>query len=232
MPHLFFDYWWVFGLLPVRSCSTPCRLQDLSSPTRNQTWVLAVKSVRSQPLNCKGTLFIWESKIYTKMFLEALCGWVFRDKMAPQYSNWTGQLEMCLGTSKYHCLELFSLGGFSISLKKPSLRCVRLPVFWNSKSHHSSMELHFAHFLLWVSLFSPGLYFSFSEDKLLWHNYQQWVKGISHHLIFRLLHLTSDSVVSSIQLPSDSGGGGGAELGFPYQCIILQTLRFYILLTC
>ena len=46
------------------------------------------------------------------MFLEALCGWVLRDKMAPQYSNWTGQLEMWLGTCKYHCLELFSLGVF------------------------------------------------------------------------------------------------------------------------
>lgn len=126
---------------------------------------------------------------------------------------------------------LFSGWFFNFS-KEASLRRVRLPVFWNSKSHHSSMELHFAHFLLWVSLFSPGLYFSFSEDKLLWHNYQQWVKGVSHHLIFRLLHLTSDSVVSSIQLPSDSGGGGGAELGFPYQCIILQTLRFSIPLTC
>ena len=79
-----------------------------------------------------------------------------------------------------------------------------------SKSYHSSTELHSAHFLFWVSLFSPGLSV-FSEDKLLWPNYQHWVKGISQHLIFRLLHLTSVSVMSSIQLSSDPGGWGGGE---------------------
>ena len=62
--NLFFDYWWIFGLLPV--LFPHCRLWDLSSPTRNQTWVLAVKSVKSQPLNCKGTLFISESKYIYK----------------------------------------------------------------------------------------------------------------------------------------------------------------------
>jgi len=158
-------------LLPV--LFPHCRLWDLSSPTRNQTWVLAVKSVKSQPLNCKGTLFISESK-YIYKNVSGSPVWM---GLKRQNDSTVEQLDWSAGNVAWDLQislsgALFS-GGFSVSLKKAQLRCVRLPVFWTFKTYHSSTELHFAHFLFWVSLFSPGLYFSFSEDKLLWHNYQQ-----------------------------------------------------------
>lgn len=135
---------------------------------------------------------------------------------------------MCLGTSKYRCLELFSLGGFSISLKAQPKTCEAASILELQVSHTQIRNFTLPIFALGFTLLSRSLFQFFRrQTPVALVTSSEW-RGKVTTSFFRLppSHLRLCGVLHSTA-KWFWGWGWGRESGFPYQCIILQTLGLY-----
>lgn len=176
----------------------------------------------------------FESKIHTKLFLEALCEWGLETKQLHNGAIGLSSWFWGLGPPNSTTGSFFLWGFFSFPKEGSSKTCE--PGCQDPRT--SSLILPVSNFILPI-FFSPesyltlqGLFISIFQktSPFIRENYWRWVEGIRTQCHFRAppTHLTRPLVVSSVLQLSRDSGQGEERLDFSWQCISLKALRFHL----
>lgn len=170
----------------------------------------------------------FESKIHTKLFLEALCEWGLETKQLHNGAIGLSSWFWGLGPPNSTTGSFFLWGFFSFPKEGSSKTCE--PGCQDPRT--SSLILPVSNFILpiffspWVLPYSPGpLYFNFPENKPLYQRELLAMSGgdkdpMSFPGSSNSSHSTSCGVLHS--------GQGEERLDFSWQCISLKALRFHL----